>query len=81
MKYEVKPMTMTALAHCRTRVPSWSGRAIAAEKGIVQTVCKDYVYKEVEQIYPSIANQRGVQRRLLNKCIDGEDIKARDQLP
>lgn len=36
MKYEVKPMTMTALIHCMTRVASCNGRAIAVEKIIVK---------------------------------------------
>jgi hypothetical protein len=32
MKYEVKPMTMTALDHCRVRVTSCRGREMAVEK-------------------------------------------------
>lgn len=35
MKNEVRPMTMTALAHCRTRVSSCSGRVMVVEKSIV----------------------------------------------
>lgn len=39
MKYEVKPMTMTALDHCRARRTSCRGRAMAVENIMVRVLC------------------------------------------
>lgn len=38
MKNEVKPITMTALLHCRARVTSCRGREMAVEKSILYIV-------------------------------------------
>jgi hypothetical protein len=35
MKYEVKPITITALDHCKVRVASCRGREMAVEKAMV----------------------------------------------
>lgn len=35
MKNEVRPMTITALDHCRVRVASWRGREMVVEKSMM----------------------------------------------